>query len=38
VAKPDIGRFDCPNCGVKYKLVRDEAHAKRGVVTSAIGP
>ena len=24
----DIARFDCPNCGVKYKLVRIEADAK----------
>ena len=25
MAKPDISRFECPNCGAKYKLVRVEA-------------
>jgi transcription elongation factor Elf1 len=24
VAKTDVSRFDCPNCGAKYKLVRVE--------------
>jgi transcription elongation factor Elf1 len=28
VAKPDVARFDCPNCAAKYKLVRAEADAK----------
>jgi hypothetical protein len=28
VAKPDVSRFECPNCGAKYKLVRVEADPK----------
>ena len=24
MAKPDVSRFECPNCGAKYKLVRVE--------------
>jgi predicted RNA-binding Zn-ribbon protein involved in translation (DUF1610 family) len=28
VAKPDISRFECPNCAAKYRLVRVEADPK----------
>ena len=27
-SEPDVSRFDCPNCGAKYKLVRVEADPK----------
>ena len=26
--EPDVSRFDCPNCGAKYKLVRALADPK----------
>ena len=28
MAKPGVMRFDCPNCGAKYKMVRAEDDPK----------
>ena len=28
LAKPEATRFDCPNCGARYKIVRVEADSQ----------